>query len=67
MSGAYREKLSEAGMYFVGVSAENEICEIVEMPSLRFYTGVQFNPEFSSSLEKVHPLFDGFIKAVKGE
>lgn len=67
VSGAYREKLSEAGMYFTGVSAENEFCEIVEMPALRYYIGVQFNPEFTSTPERVHPLFDSFIKAVKGE
>lgn len=65
VNGAYREKLEEAGMYFVGSSAENEFCEIVEMPEKRFFIGVQFNPEFSSSPEKIHPLFAEFIREIK--
>ena len=65
VSDAYREKLEEAGMYFVGKSADDEKCEIVEMLEKRFYVGVQFNPEFSSYPSKVHPLFEEFIREAR--
>lgn len=65
VSSAYEEKLEEAGMYFVGKSAENGNCEIIEIPQKRFYIGVQFNPEFSSLPTKTHPLFCEFISEAK--
>ncbi|MBE7039774.1 MAG: CTP synthase [Ruminococcaceae bacterium] len=62
INDAYKEKLEEVGLYFTGTSAEDGICEIVEMPKNRFFIGVQFNPEFSSMPENVHPLFMEFIR-----
>lgn len=37
--------------------------EIVEMKEHPFFIGVQFHPEFGSSVGKPHPLFTGFIQA----
>jgi len=65
VNSAYKEKFEEAGMYFVGTAADSKECEAVEIPDKSFYIGVQFNPEFSSSPVKVHPLFAEFIKEAK--
>ena len=59
---AYKAKLEEAGMVFAGTSPEDGICEVIEMPQKRFYICTQFNPELSSSPEKIHPLFSEFIR-----
>lgn len=59
---AYKTKLEEKGMVFAGLSQENGICEVVEMCGKRFYIGTQFNPELSSSPEKIHPLFSAFVE-----
>ena len=56
----YREK---AGMQCVGVNPDADLVEIVEIPSLRWYLGTQFHPEYSSTVLHPHPLFVSFIKA----
>jgi CTP synthase len=37
--------------------------ESVEIPSNRFFIGVQYHPEFKSRPNKAHPLFRAFIQA----
>ena len=51
------------GMSLVGKNPESDLVEIVEIPSLRWYVGTQFHPEYSSTVLKPHPLFMDFIKA----
>jgi len=41
--------------------------ETVEIPSERFFIGVQFHPEFKSRPNRPHPLFTGFVQAAIGE
>ena len=50
-------------MIVSGKNPETGLGEIVEMPSKRWYVGVQFHPEYSSTVLKPHPLFMSFIKA----
>ena len=59
----YREEFEKAGMMCVGVNPDADLVEIVEMPSLRWYIGTQFHPEYSSTVLHPHPLFMSFIKA----
>ena len=59
----YREEYEKAGMQCVGVNPDADLVEIVEIPSLRWYIGTQFHPEYSSSVLHPHPLFVSFIKA----
>ncbi|MFV9860956.1 MAG: hypothetical protein AB8U04_00005, partial [Rickettsia aeschlimannii] len=40
-----------------------EIVEIIELPPLRWFVGVQFHPEFKSKPFEAHPLFIQFINA----
>lgn len=50
----------------VGLRVSGEcsgLVEIIERPDCRFFVGVQFHPEFKSSLQKPHPLFVEFLRA----
>ena len=59
----YREEYEKAGMNCVGVNPDADLMEMVEIPSLRWYIGTQFHPEYSSTVLHPHPLFMSFIKA----
>ena len=59
----YRQEFQDHGMRIAGTSPDERLVEAVEIPSKRFYIGVQFHPEFKSRPNKAHPLFREFIKA----
>ncbi len=59
----YREEFEKAGMRCVGINPECELVEIIEIPTLSWYIGTQFHPEYSSTVLKPHPLFLSFVKA----
>jgi CTP synthase len=59
----YRERLGEAGMKFSGLSPDGMLAEIVEIPGHPFFIAVQFHPELKSRPERVHPIFEGFVRA----
>ncbi len=46
-----------------GTNPESGLVEIIEIPSHRWFVGVQFHPEYSSTVLKPHPLFVGFVRA----
>ena len=58
-------KLEEAGLSVAGLSTDNKLVEIVEIPNHPWFIGVQFHPEFTSNPREGHPLFRGFIAAAK--
>jgi CTP synthase len=59
----YRELLEKKGLSIVGVSPDNKLVEIIELPDRKFFVGTQFHPELKSRPLNPHPLFLGFIKA----
>ncbi len=59
----YAEEYEQKGMKLVGVNPTAHLVEIVEIPTLRWYIGTQFHPEYSSTVLRPHPLFMSFIKA----
>ena len=59
----YTEAFENAGMQCVGTNPECNLVEIVEVPTLRWYIGTQFHPEYSSTVLHPHPLFLSFVKA----
>ena len=59
----YKEEYEKGGMKCVGINPGTNLVEIVEVPSLRWYIGTQFHPEYSSTVLHPHPLFMSFIKA----
>ena len=62
-NNAYRTVLTNAGMRIAGVSPDEKIVEIVELPDHPWFVGVQFHPEFKSRPNKPHKLFADFIRA----
>jgi CTP synthase len=63
----YLEKFETNGMKAVGINPESGLVEIVEIPGHKWFVGVQFHPEYRSTVVAPHPLFVGFIKASMGE
>jgi CTP synthase len=59
----YRAEFEKAGMVGAGINPESDLIEIMEIPSLKWYIGTQFHPEYSSTVLNPHPLFVSFIKA----
>ena len=59
----YKEEYEAADMKCVGINPAADLVEIVEIPTLRWYIGTQFHPEYSSTVLHPHPLFMSFIKA----
>ncbi len=59
----YLEQFENAGMIAVGKNPDNNLVEIVEIPSHPHFVGVQFHPELKSTVDNPHPLFVGFVKA----
>ncbi len=63
VNNKFRNKLSENGMILSGLSPDNELVEIVELPSHPWFLGCQFHPELKSRATNAHPLFREFVKA----
>ena len=59
----FRSVLEKGGMKIEGVSPDGRLVEAVSLPSLKFFVGVQYHPEFRSRPNKAHPLFAAFIRA----
>jgi CTP synthase len=60
----YREQLEKAGVRFSGLSVD-DLVEMVEIPDHPWFLASQFHPEFTSNPRDGHPLFKGFITAVR--
>ena len=54
---------SEHGLVFSGMSPDNSLPEILEIPQHPWFVGVQFHPELKSKPFDPHPIFSSFIKA----
>ena len=59
----YRRMFDEAGMCCVGINRKADLVEIIELRDHPWFIGVQFHPEYSSTVLRPHPLFLDFIKA----
>ena len=56
-------QLSEKGMIFSGKNPDTGLVEIIELPDHPWFFGVQFHPEYQSTVEEPHPVFVSFVKA----
>ncbi len=59
----YLNELEKAGMRATGFNPETELVEIIEVPEHPWFVGVQYHPEYKSTVLNPHPLFVDFIKA----
>ena len=61
----YLKRLEEQGLIFSGMSADDSLVEMVELPDHPWFLGCQFHPEFTSRPRQGHPLFSSFIRAAR--
>ena len=68
-NNAYRDQLSEAGLVISGISPDERLVEMVELPQdvHPWYVATQAHPEFKSRPTKPQPLFREFVRASIGQ
>ncbi|MDP2721496.1 MAG: CTP synthase [Bacteroidales bacterium] len=59
----YRIRFEENGMSITGINPQKDLVEIIELKDHPWFIGVQFHPEYKSTVKQPHPLFVGFVKA----
>ena len=64
-NNAYRDQLEEAGLVISGISPDERLVEMVELPESEhpWYVATQAHPEFKSRPTKPQPLFREFVRA----
>ncbi|WP_452228147.1 CTP synthase [Lacinutrix sp. MEBiC02404] len=62
-NNVYKEQIEAAGMLATGLNPETGLVEIVEIPEHPWFVGVQYHPEYKSTVSNPHPLFVAFVKA----
>ena len=59
----YKAQIESKGMIATGVNPETALVEIIEIPDHPWFIGVQYHPEYKSTVANPHPLFTAFVKA----
>lgn len=61
----YQNDFEKNGLVPSGFNPETDLVETLELKNHPFYIGVQYHPEYKSTVETPHPLFKALIKACK--
>ena len=59
----YLEQFESHGVKFTGINKKEHLMEIIELVNHPWFIGVQFHPEYRSTVLSPHPLFVSFISA----
>lgn len=59
----YQNQLEDAGLIATGINPQTGLVEIIEIPAHPWFVGVQYHPEYKSTVANPHPLFVSFVKA----
>lgn len=62
-NNAYFEQFEKKGMEATGINPDTGLVEIIEIPNHPWFVGVQFHPEYKSTVVNPHPLFVSFVGA----
>ncbi|MBV6405399.1 MAG: CTP synthase [Flavobacteriales bacterium] len=62
-NNGYLDAFRRAGMLATGMNPQGKLVEIVELKDHPWFVGVQFHPEYRSTVAKPHPLFVAFVQA----
>ena len=65
INNQYVQQLVDAGLVVSGHSAENNLVEMIELPTHPWFVACQFHPEFTSTPRDGHPLFSAFVLAAR--
>ena len=63
VNNKYILEFKKNGLIFSGMSPDNSLPEILEIPKHPWFIGVQFHPELKSKPFDPHPLFSSFVNA----
>ncbi len=61
----YKKEFENKGMMATGINPNSGLVEIVEIENHKWFVGVQFHPEYKSTVLNPHPVFISFLKACK--
>jgi CTP synthase len=61
----YKSQLQEVGLKTTGINPDTGLVEVIELPTNNFFIGVQYHPEYKSTVANPHPLFVEFVKAAQ--
>ena len=62
-NGSYKHQIESNGMIATGLNPKTGLVEIVELNNHPWFVGVQYHPEYKSTVANPHPLFKAFVKA----
>lgn len=62
-NNAFLEEFEYNGMKATGFNTVSNLVEIMEIPNHKWFLGVQFHPEYKSTVLNPHPIFVAFIKS----
>ncbi|MDI9310534.1 MAG: CTP synthase, partial [Limnohabitans sp.] len=62
-NGDYLEELKNAGLITSGINPDTGLVEVIELKDHPFFIGVQYHPEYKSTVANPHPIFVNFVKA----
>lgn len=63
MNNDYLERLTKKGLKVSAVNPKTNLTEAMEIPDHPWFVGVQYHPEYKSTVASPHPLFVSFVKA----
>ena len=61
-NNAFTEEFRKAGMIAAGVNPQTKLVEVVELKGHPWFVGVQYHPEYKSTVARPHPLFVNFVQ-----
>ncbi|WP_287129161.1 CTP synthase [Candidatus Cyanaurora vandensis] len=64
-NNAYRRQFVDSGYRICGLSLDERLVEMIELPSHPYFIASQFHPEFRSRPNSPHPLFMGLVEAAR--
>jgi len=59
----YLDDFENAGMMASGINPKDNLVEIIELKDHPWFVGIQFHPEYKSTVANPHPLFVSFVDA----
>lgn len=62
-NNAFRTQLEAAGLKTTGINPQTNLVEIVEIEDHPWFVGVQYHPEYKSTVANPHPLFVSLVAA----